>query len=64
MNNEYDILLTLGVGAVGILLYYVFYFVDYIRNGHSELFWLHVVIQASFGAYITAGLTLAARIIK
>ncbi len=52
MLNKFDLLLTLGVGAAGIILYYIAFFIAWAREGRSTLLWMHIVIQALFGGFL------------
>ena len=62
--SKLDILLTLGVGAAGIILYYAAFFAMCVRKGRPMLLWIHIVIQALFGGFLGGAATLVRLILK
>lgn len=64
MVREFDTLLTLGIGATGIILYYIVFFTMWVREGRPMLLWIHIVIQALFGGFLGGAATLVRLILK
>ncbi len=64
MPSKFDILLTLGVGAAGIILYYAVFFTIWAREGRPILLWIHIVIQALFGGFLGGAAALVRLILK
>lgn len=64
MVGKFDTLLTLGIGATGIILYYIVFFTMWAREGRPMLLWIHIVIQALFGGFLGGAATLVRLILK
>lgn len=64
MAGKFDTLLTLGIGATGIILYYIVFFTMWAREGRPMLLWIHIVIQALFGGFLGGAATLVRLILK
>lgn len=64
MVGKFDTLLTLGIGATGIILYYIVFFTMWAREGRPMLLWIHILIQALFGGFLGGAATLVRLILK
>ena len=50
--NDSRALGAMVLALIGVTGYYISFYADWYRNGRPQLFGLHLMIQAMFGAFV------------